>query len=196
MALESWPRLVEMAEEATKKRNINKVSRDFYKSLSRALKMENKKRRNSGDKQGLSDCLKVAMVSLIKNLIQQDNNIKKVSYVIKIPGFNKGKFPDYALRKGNRIYLIEQKSILRFNEFSQVFYEALLARKFSGSFKIRFAGLFNYLHQSREPFENLCFFERKRIVHHICVLIPEIEYEKYSTVEVERLYSDIKSWLK
>lgn len=195
MALKSWPGLIKMSKVASRKRGISSVSRDFYKSLNEALITESRKRRNAGDKQGLSDCIKKAMDSLIQHLTEQDNEIKSTSYLIRLPGFQRGKIPDYALQKGKKIYLIEQKSILRFNEFSQVFYEGLLARKFNGSLKIRFAGLFNYLHQDREPFEDLCVFERKRIIHHLCVLIPEKEYTEYSIDEVDKLYDSIKTWL-
>jgi len=195
MALKSWPGLIKMSKTASRKRGISPVSRDFYKSLNKALIKESRKRRKPGDRQGLSDCIKRAMDSLIGHLIEQDDKITRTSYTIRLPGFQIGKVPDYALQKGKKIYLIEQKSILRFNEFSQAFYEGLLARKFNGSLKIRFAGLFNYLHQDREPFEGLCVFERKRIIHLLCVLIPDREYTEYSIGEVDRLYNSIKSWL-
>jgi hypothetical protein len=197
MALPSWPNLTQMAGKASRKKGIKEVSKGFYKSLHIALKKEEKKKRNSGDKQGLANCLKSAMETLIEHLIDHDKNIERVKkYKIEVPDLPRGKFPDYALQKGNRIYLIEQKSILRFNEFSQVFFEALIARKYSGLKKIRFAGLFNYLHQEKKAFEKLCVFERKRIVHHLCILIPDIEYTEYSIDEVDNLFLDIKTFFK
>jgi len=196
MALPSWPNLTKMAGKASRKKRINEVQRDFYKSLHTALKKEEKTKRKSSDKQGLANCLKKAMESLVEHLVDHDKSIEKVNYKIEVPDLPRGKFPDYALQKGNRIYLIEQKSILRFNEFSQVFFEALIARKFRGSEKIRFAGLFNFLHQEKKAFEKLCVFERKRIVHHLCILIPDIEYTEYSIEEVNNLFLDIKTFFK
>ena len=197
MTLKSYggKKIVEMAERASRKQNISKVSKDFYKTLYEAFKKEQNKKRSPGDRHALRSCIAEAMNSLIQHLVEIDKNIKEITYKIEVPGLPRGKFPDYALQKGNKVYLIEQKSILQFNEFSQVFYEALLARQFKGSKRIYFAGLFNYLHQEREPFEMLCKFERKKIIHHLCVLIPEKEYTEYSTDEVDKLFNSIKNWL-
>jgi hypothetical protein len=134
------------------------------------------------------------MAAAIGLLTTEYPNIWPCSYRIEVPGLPRGKSPDYCLTNGQRVYLIEQKSVLRFNEFSQVFLEALLARRKGGDC-VRFAALFNYLHQQRQAFEQLCEFEGQCLIHRICILIPDFSYTAYSPEEVEGLFEDIAGWL-
>lgn len=138
------------------------------------------------------------MENLINDVTNKYPDAESISYCIKVPGLPRGKFPDYAIRRENKIYLIEQKSILRFNEFSQVFFEALLAKKngIKGS-RIRFVGLFNYLHQERKAFEKLCKIKRTSVIDRLFVLIPNISYDTgYDPQEIISLQKDIVTWLR
>ena len=60
--------------------------------------------------------------------------------------------------------------------------------------RVRFVVLFNYLHQERRAFEQLCDLDGRCLVHRICVLIPEYSYTEYSPAEVEGLFEDIAGW--
>ncbi len=195
MALKSWDGLYEMAAKAAVHRSAGKYSKAFFRALEKALKSEAKKRRKAGDKHGLSDCIKAGMRAASSVLIEKHPDIITTSFGIEIPGLSIKKWPDYAFRHEKRIFLIEQKSILRFNEFSQVFYEALLAKEHTKDLKVRFFGLFNYFHQDLGAFDSLCHFDKRPIVDGIVVLIPKREYVEYDIAKIDGLFGEIEGFL-
>lgn len=115
------------------------------------------------------------MAAATEVLVAEHPNIRAYSYRIKVPGLPRGKSLDYGFTNGKRFYLIEQKSVLRFNEFAQVFLEATLAREQGGD-NIHLAAPFNYLHQERSAFEQLCQWGNRHFIDRICALIPEYSY--------------------
>lgn len=194
MTLLSYGGLEELAGRAARRRKQSTVAKSFYRTLYAAIQAEVPRQRRIGDKQALVGCLRAAMDALLLCLQAEKPDIQRVNYRIPVAGLH-GKAPDYGVRRGARVYLVEQKSILRFNEFAQVAFEAMLAKTHCPGDDIRFAGFFNYLHQSRSAFDNLCTFEGRRWVDHLCVLIPRIEYDDYSSEEVDALYEDMRAWV-
>lgn len=195
MALAAWDGLTALAESAAANPGTGRFARPFFAALHAALVREETLERGVSDKQALVGCIKAGMAAATEVLIAEHPRIQPCNYRIEVPGLPRGKSPDYGFTNGRRFYLIEQKSVLRFNEFAQVFLEALLAHKKGGE-SIRFAALFNYLHQERRAFEQLCELEGRCLVHRICVLIPEYSYTAYSPAEVEGLFEDIAGWLR
>jgi hypothetical protein len=194
VALVAWEGITDLAAQAAANPGTGRFASPFFAALHDALVHEAGVERRSGDKQGLVTCIKAGMAAAVEVLVADHPAIRPCSYRIEVPGLPRGKCPDYAFTNGKREYLIEQKSVLRFNEFSQVFLEALLAHRKGGD-GIRFAALFNYLHQKRQAFEQLCEFEGRRLIHRICVLIPDHSYTAYSPAEIEGLFQDIAEWL-
>ncbi len=194
MALASWPGLTEKAVAAANSNNAGEYSRAFYGAVRDALRREEGVSRRGGDKQGLVGCIKQGMKAASEVLIAQAPQIRQCAYRIPVPGLSRGKSPDYCFTNGVRFYAIEQKSVLRFNEFAEVFLEGVLVKKKDGD-QARFAALFNYLHQNRVAFDGLCCLDGKCIVDHICVLIPDPGYSAYSVDEVDLLFQDIRAWL-
>lgn len=194
MALAAWDGLIGLAKHASENPGTGRFARPFFSALHNALVREEKVERSIGDKQGLVSCIKAGMSAATAVLVAEHPSIRPCSYRIEVPGLPRGKSPDYGFTNGERFYLIEQKSVLRFNEFAQVFLEALLAHKKGGA-AVRFAALFNYLHQDRQAFENLCKLDGQCLIQCICILIPEFSYTAYSPIEVEALFEDIATWL-
>lgn len=194
MALASWPGLTEMAAKAAEDARSGRFSAPFFSALRERLVHEETIQRQRGDKQALPSCIKAAMNEAFRVLFHEHPGIKPCSVWIPVPGLPHGKNLDYGLTNGQRIYVIEQKSMLRFNEFAQVFLEALLVHRKDAE-RIRFAALFNYLHQKRSAFDQLCVYDGCCLIHHICVLIPDPAYTAYSTHEIEALFKDIVEWL-
>jgi hypothetical protein len=195
MGLRSYPGLVDMAKRASRRRSAGRYARAFYKALHEALAKEEKRTRSVGDKQALVHCIKNGINAAAAVLHEQFPSISPYRYQIPMEGFARGKAPDYAFTNGSRFYVIEQKSILRFNEFAEAFLQGLLAKKLGGE-KVRYCTLFNYLHQPRVGFDKLCGLGDAVVVDHICILIPEPAYKDYSTEAVDGLFDDIVSWLR
>jgi hypothetical protein len=195
VALPAWGGITALAAHAAANPGTGRFAPPFFTALHEALVREEGITRGKGDKQALVGCIKAAMAAASKVLFREYPQIQPCTYCIRVPGLPRGKSPDYAFRNGTRLYLIEQKSVLRFNEFSQVFLEAMLARRQDGQ-AMRFAGLFNYLHQQRTAFEQLCIMDGLCLVDRLCVLIPEYNYSAYSVQEVEGLFDDIVAWLR
>ena len=138
MALAAWKGIIDLAAQATSDPTAGRFARPFFAALHEALVKEDGVQRGAGDKQGLVGCIKAGMAAATKVLVTEHPEIRPCSYRIEVPGLPRGKSPDYAYTNGQKYYLIEQKSVLRFNEFAQVFLEALLAQNKGGE-SVRFA---------------------------------------------------------
>jgi hypothetical protein len=194
VALVAWEGLTELAAKAASNPESGPYAAPFFRAFHAALVHEETLERGIGDKQGLVGCIKAGMSAATDALVTRHPTIRTCSYRIEVPGLPRGKSPDYAFTNGDRFYLIEQKSVLRFNEFAQVFLEALLAHRKDAQ-RVRFAALFNYLHQERAAFERLCESDGRCLVHRICIVIPEHDYSACSPEEIEGLFEDIARWL-
>lgn len=192
--LRAYPDIDRLASQASRKRSSSRLSRTFYTALHQRLLLEDQ--RNTSDQQALVRAIKDAMDVLAVQLNHDLAGIEPVrAYPIRVPGFARGKLPDYAFRKGNKVYLLEQKSILRFNEFAQVLVEAMLAKRHNGTHEIRFGALFHFHHQERSQYQPLCGDGTNTYIDHVCILVPSQWNSGYSGSEVDELYEDIRAWL-
>lgn len=190
----SYPCAEEQATRAARRHGLSPETRAFFKAFAMALENERSQKRQAGDRHGLEACLRVAMDGLIDQIIRNHPGVTRPRLCAEIPGLRHGKRPDFALQKGSRVYVIEQKSMLEFNSFGAVLLEALVFKRQFGA-ELRFGAFFHYLKQRRQAFDELSHVHGMKIVDHMCLLIPTIGSATYDPSAVQAIYDDMISWL-
>ena len=194
MSLKSYPGIKSKAKNAIIGHGHNNYSRTFFSSFYKGISAEVGTKRKPGDKHGLEGCIKTALSDTINQFLKKNPNIRSYRCTVALPGFPRGKSPDFALTNGTKHYIIEQKSILRFNEFGEALAEGIVFYKKFGN-KARFVTLFHYNHQPKAAYKsNTTVFGRK-IIHKIFVLITDWD-NGYHIDVVKDVFRDMKAWFK
>jgi hypothetical protein len=193
LGLKSYPGIKNLAKSAKCGEGHNDYSKIFYSTFYKAISAEVDTSRKPGDKHGLESCIKTAMTATIKKILQKNGNIRFYKCTVPVPGLPRGKSPDFALTNGKRHYFIEQKSILRFNEFGEALTEGIIFHNEFGN-NARFVTLFHYLHQPQNTFEHISKVFGRKIIHNIFVLINDWD-NGYEISVVKNLFNDMEKWL-
>jgi hypothetical protein len=195
MSLTSWggpDGLLSMLPEGTFEEAI--YAHAFYEAFKRQIKKEKNRqgKRSNGDRQAFSDCIKEGMAAAIRVLKQNYPLIEEApEYGINIEGLPQLKKADYAFRNQGRFYVIEQKSVLSFNDFAAASLEGLLAKR-QDKGNVCIVALFSATKQKVSAFQSLCSVDGLQMLDRLFVLCPE---KKFSVKEVECMFLDIVDWL-
>lgn len=194
MSLKSYPGIKNKARNAMMRHGHNRFSKVFFSSFYKALSVEESTKRKPGDKHGLEGCIKTALTDAIDSFLLKNRSIRLYKSTIALPGFTRGKSPDFALTNDKKHYIIEQKSILRFNEFGEALAEGIVFHNEYGN-KARFVTLFHYNHQPSEAYEPHTTVFGRKVIHKIFVLITDWDND-YNIDVVKDIMKDIKTWFK
>jgi hypothetical protein len=188
MALKSYEGLAAHVLAAQKQAKTE-ASRRFFHTLERAFRHRGVTGGRKPNRQALATGLAEAVRGLLDSIASESGATVTQPRIAIDPLLGISKFADYSIEKKGRRFLIEQKSILRGNEFGQIFYEGVLTKKFEP--KTRFAALFHYHHQNPDLFKSFHAFGTRIVIDHQYVLIPGPYERGYDPRVVDRLRSDI-----
>jgi hypothetical protein len=176
------------------KRSAIKYERAFFSEFAGGLRNRIKVPLKSGNKRFIEQPLSDALITAIARVRKADWVIKKSFRLPLKSGSLPQKEIDIAISRGNKLYLIEQKTILNFNSLGEVAFAGWCIKRGLKT-PYRFVGLFNHVNGANR--QNILSLANEvtndGMIHSHFLLFGDDG--RYSSIALRGLIGDIKAFL-